>query len=177
LDPGVLAAVAVKAGAGDRDAVRPEEHARWLRLVVGEGEAEHVVLSDGLRRIRLDLTAGSLRGGAVVLHYNLSGTVSLAPKLLPLRRLSALFGTGRFAASLFPHDPRMTRSLEILRIHDALQANASHSEIARVVYDCELRERWRDGAADSVRSRLRRRIREARVLADGGWRKLLNAGS
>ncbi|WP_324698912.1 DNA -binding domain-containing protein [Novosphingobium sp. RL4] len=137
---------------------------------------EHAVLSDGTRRIRLDVTSGTLRSGPVVLRFELEGMASLGAKLLPLRRLEALSRGGRFVVALFPGDPRMKHLLEILRVHDALQGRASQREIAQVVFGFVAHESGGEGAADAVRSRVRRRIRLARQFARGTYRQLLNGG-
>jgi hypothetical protein len=172
LDPGTLAVDAVPAKLADEDAIDPAAMAAWL-CIVDEGRREHAVLSDGYRRIRLDLVSGSLRGGPVVLHYRLTGTHSVSAKIMPLRRLVALCRHRRFIDSLFPPDPRMARWIEILRVHDALVAGASQREIAEVLYAWQAgAERWREGS-DGLRSRLRRLVKEARTLARGGYRQLL----
>jgi hypothetical protein len=65
-----------------------------------------VVLSDGYRRIRLDVDEGSLAGnGPVALQYRLHGLVSAEAEILPLRRFVHLCRRHRFARSLFAPDP------------------------------------------------------------------------
>jgi hypothetical protein len=52
-----------------------------------------VVLSEGYRRIRLDVDEGSLAGnGPVALQYRLHGLVSAEAEILPLRRFVHLCG-------------------------------------------------------------------------------------
>jgi hypothetical protein len=67
-----------------------------LSLVMAPGRGEHLLLSDGLRSIRLDGTAGTLARGRVRLRYLLSGLESAEKPLLTLRRLLALARTGDF---------------------------------------------------------------------------------
>ncbi|WP_067736038.1 DUF2285 domain-containing protein [Novosphingobium naphthalenivorans] len=173
LDPGTLAVTAVPAEARDPDAIDPATLAPWLTLVTGTDGREHAVLSDGLRHIRLDVVSGTLGDGPVILGYCLSGTVSAAPKILPLRRLIALAGERRFLSSLFPADPRVARWIEALRVHDALTEGASQREIAQVLYGAErVASDWHDGS-DFLRSRVRRLAAEARRLAKGGYRFLM----
>ncbi len=173
LDPGTLAVTAVPAGSEDPDAIDPAALAPWLSLVTGGDGREHAVLSDGLRHIRLDVLSGTLGDGPVILGYCLSGRVSAAPKILPLRRLIALAGERRFLSSLFPVDPRVARWIEVLRVHDALSEGASQREIAQVLFGAERVTRdWHDGS-DSLRSRVRRLAAEARRLAKGGYRFLM----
>lgn len=152
---------------------------RWLTIASDTAGLEHAVLSDGWHRIRLDLVSGSLAGlGPVILHYELRGVPSALPKILPLRRLLALCRHRRFAASLFPRDRRIVRWIELLRVHDGLAAGASHRELARAMFGEErIVEDW-GGPSDSLRSRVRRLVRDAREMAGGGYRFLMSeAGS
>lgn len=174
LDPGTLPAAARPAVAGDPDALDPGQLAPWLTLVTGDAGHEHCALSDGLRRIRLDVASGTLRSGPVVLHYRLAGRASLTAKILPLRRFVALCTHKRFLVSLFPPDPLIPRCLAALRVHDALAQGASHREIGAALFGTErVRRDWHDGS-DSLRSRVRRLVREARAMARGGYRQLLS---
>lgn len=132
------------------------------------------MFSDGYRHIRLDIVSGSLRRRRPVrLSYRLKGIASVAPKLLPLRRLIALCQRGRFSASLFPVDRRIGRWLDALRVYDALRDGASQREIGAALFGRErIEQDWGDGA-DSLRSRVRRLVREARAMAQDGYRSLL----
>lgn len=145
-------------------------------LAVDPSGHEHAVLSDGFRHVRIDVTEGSLVSGRpVLLQYAVTGLVGVATeaRLMPLRRLAALCRTGRFLPGLFPRDPRLDRLIEILRVHDALAAGASQRDIALHFFGSERIPRdWR-AASDSLRSRVRRLIRNARRMASGGYRKLL----
>lgn len=172
-DPGALQVEAIPAPTGDIDAIDPAWLGPWLSLVPGERGHEHAVISDGLRRIRLDVVAGSLTQGPVVLHYRLAGTHSLAPRLLPLRRLLALCTHRRFVSSLFPPDPRIARWIETLRVRDAIAEGASVAEIAAVLFGAERVVQDEARGSDSLRSRVRRLSREARSLAAGGYRCLM----
>jgi len=175
LDPGALAVTAAPGPAGP-DAFDPVGLARWLTVTAAPGGGEHAVLSDGFRHIRLDVARGTLRGGHPVrLSYLLSGVVAAQPQLLSLRRLLALCRLGRFAPSLFPVDRRMRRWLDTLRVHDALAHGASQREIAEALFGRRLIEDWR-GGAESLRSRVRRMVRDARHLGRGGYRRLMLGG-
>lgn len=165
---------ALPSEAGHPDAIDPALLAPWL-TIVADGGGEHAVLSDGWHRIRLDVDEGSLAaGGPVVLEYRLAGIRSVVPKILPLRRLLHLARQGRFALSLYPPDRRIERWVVALRVSDALVAGASHREIGRVLYG----ERYLrvDAGADSLRSRVRRLVTDARKLAAGGYRMLMTRG-
>lgn len=177
LDPGTLRVVAVPTFRDDPDGIDPRALAPWLTIVADFDGAEHAVLSDGWHHIRLDLAGGSLRAGdPVVLHYQLAGVRSVYPRILPLRRLLDLCRHRRFAASLFPHDRRVDRGLDLLRVHDALVAGASQREIAGTLFGVErVEEDWR-GSSDSLRSRVRRLVHDATRMARGGYRFLMRGG-
>jgi hypothetical protein len=166
--------IATPGNAADPDSVQVEALAPWFWAAHDPRSGEHVVLSDGYRHIRLDIAEGSLAAGHPVrLHYQLSGVSIVEPKLLPLRRLLHLCQRGRFARSLFPPDPKIERWLMALRVHDGLLAGASQREIAAVLFGAERVDCDWAGASDSLRTRVRRLVREARALVAGGYRLLL----
>jgi hypothetical protein len=177
LDPGTLRVVATPADPAEANSVRLDHLAPWLTLVRDAAGHEHAVLSDGLHRIRLDVEEGSLgMGEAVLLHYQLMGIASAAPKILPLRRLLHLCRRRRFARSLFPPDPRVARWLLLLRVHDGLVSGASRREIAAALFGIErVAAEW-PGASDSLRSQVKRLARDARAMARGGYRSLMRRG-
>lgn len=144
-----------------------------ISTIVGDGGQEHLLVSDGLRAIRVDLLSGSVRRGPVRLHYRLAGLASVERPLLTLRRLLALWRTGRFSAQLHPVGARAARFVLMLRAHDALAAGATQREIAAVLLSAEAGEaRWRV-RAPTVRSRVQRLVRSARIMAAGGFLALL----
>ena len=174
MDPGVLRAIAVPAGTRDPERIDPDQLARWLTVAVGADGIEHAVLSDGWHHIRLDVEAGSLAGGApVVLHYRLHGLRSAETRILPLRRFLHLCRYRRFAVSLFPADKRVPRGVALLQVHDALDAGASQREIAQVLFgDQRVEADWRQ-SSDSLRSLVRRLVKDARAMARGGYRSIM----
>lgn len=144
-----------------------------ISTIVADGEQEHLLVSDGLRAIRLDLLSGSLRRGPVRLHYRLAGLASAERPLLTLRRLLALWRTGRLSAQLHPVEARAARFVLMLRVHDALASGATQREIAAGLLSAEAGEaRWRV-RAPTVRSRVQRLVRSARFMAAGGYLALL----
>jgi hypothetical protein len=158
----------------DPDHVDVEDLAPWLDLVADIVGHEFAVLSDGQHHLRLDVDTGTLCPGTpVVLHYRLLGIDSLTPKLMPLRRLVDIVRHHRFAAHLFPADPRINRLLLSLRVLDAINDGASQREIAAALFgQGRVSSGWA-GSADSLRSRVRRLARETRLLAQGGYRFLM----
>lgn len=173
LDPGTLRVIAIPTTSRDPEGLPVGLMKRWITVVRGDADREHVVVSDGLRRIRLDVEHGTLSAGPVVLHYLLHGTRRAGPKLMTLRRLMALCLDRRFPSALFPRDPRADRWVQMLRVHDAERVGASHREVAEILFGVErVGAEW-SGPSDALRSRVRRLIGEARQLAAGGYRWLL----
>ncbi|WP_206240152.1 DUF2285 domain-containing protein [Novosphingobium terrae] len=176
LDPAILpVAVGVQdSGVPDADTIALRDLAPWLTIATDIGGTEHVLLSDGWHHIRLDVVEGSLLGRDLVrFHYRLDG-IATAEGLVPtLRRFLALCRMRRFPTTMFPIDPRMDRGLDMLRVHDALEDGASQREIAGVLFGEErITAEW-TGASDSLRSRVRRLVTDARTMACGGYRRLL----
>lgn len=172
LDPGALRVLAVPAEAGHPDAIDTATLAPWLSIV-RDASGEHAVLSDGWHHIRIDIAQGSLAaGGPVELHYDLHGIASAQSKVLPLRRLLDLCRHGRFSHALYPPDRRLDRMIQALRVHDAVAAGASQREIAQVLFGAAA-DHASGRRSDSLRSRVRRLVADARVLARGGYRALM----
>lgn len=178
LDPGTIGVAAVPADPADPDSIHVAGIAPWLAIAIDPAGREHAVLSDGWHHIRLDIEEGRLAGqDAVLLHYRLRGLASAETRLLPLRRLLDLCRHRRFARSLFPRDPRIDRGIELLRVHDALGEGASQREIGAMLFGEERAAQEWNGASDSLRSRVRRLVREARDMARGGYRQLMRRKS
>ena len=143
-------------------------------VMLETGAGEHLLVSDGYRAIRLDIEAGTLRRGPVRLCYRLCGLASAGRPLLTLRRLLAYCRDGRFSAMLHPPETRAARHVLMLRAHDAMAAGANQREIAATLLCAEASfARWRI-AAPTLRSRVQRLVRNARNMANGGYRELLN---
>lgn len=177
LDPGTLRVEAIATGRADPDGLDLERVAAWLTVVTDPDGYDHAVLSDGRHHIRLDVAQGRLAGETRVhLHYRLHGIGSAEAAFLPLRRLLHLQHHRRFARSLYPRDPWIERGIQLLRVHDALADGATQREIGAVLFgEARVAEDWND-RSDSLRSRVRRLVREARTLALGGYRQLLRGG-
>lgn len=134
---------------------------------------EHLLISDGLRAIRIDVVAGSVREGPVQLRFLIAGLKSAERPLLTLRRLLALCRSARFSPALHPPDRRAGRFVLMLRARDALAGGATQREIAATLLSAEATtERWRV-SAPTLRARAQRLVRAARSMAAGGYRSLL----
>jgi len=177
LDPFVLEVRVSPTAASDPDGIDLARLLRWATIVRGGGR-EHVALSDGWHRIRLDVVGGSLvEEGPARLDYLLSGMTKVDAHVLTLRRMLELWRTGRFSPKLHPPEPGMGRRIEALRVGDAVVAGATYREMASALYGEDLvRAEWK-GRSDFLLSRVRRRADEAARMAAGGWRMLLGTGA
>lgn len=134
---------------------------------------EHLLLSDGLRHLQLEVTAGSLLDGPVCFRYELSGFKHIEAKTLTLRRLTLLRRLGRFPLGLYPPERRACRWIMALQAYDAAQAGGSHREIATALFgETVVKEDW-CGRSDYLRLRVQRLLRMADKLVNGGYRDLL----
>jgi hypothetical protein len=173
VDPGVLQVEAVLAPTGSDDSFDLGRFGEMAIMVRDTGGCEHIAISDGYRRIRVDVVSGSMLNGPVLLHHQLMGVDRLDEKLLGLRRLIALHRHGRLVPSLFPVSLQTIRIVAALRIYDALAAGASQRDMAVALFGWDTVEADWAAASDYLRLRVRRLVRLARRLATGGWMQLL----
>ena len=142
-------------------------------LVRAADGREHLLISDGLHAVRIDVLAGTIAAGGVEFRYRLAGLASAERPVLTLRRFLVLWRTARFYGSLHPKEARAWRWVLMLRAHDALTAGADQREIATVLLSAEAGEpRWRT-CSPSVRSHVQRLVRGARRMASGEYLGLL----
>jgi hypothetical protein len=160
------------------EAAQPEDHFDICRvgdlatLVTCPG-GDHLLLSDGLRMVRLDGPCGVFSRGPACLQYRIEGLAAAEQRLPTLRRFLALCRMGEFARSLHPTEPRARRWVLMLRAWDALAAGAGHRQIAEVLLGGSAAEpRWRS-REPSLRSQAQRLVRSARSFAAGQYRTLL----
>src|SRR3546814_5027044 len=100
---------------------------------------EHLLLSDGVHHLQMEVTAGSLLDGPVRFRYELSGFKHIEAKTLTLRRLMLLRRLGRFPSGLYPPERRARRWAMALQAYDAVQAGATHREIAAALFGQKVR--------------------------------------
>lgn len=156
----------------DPDSFALNQFADFARMVVLSG-GQRLLLSDGYRSIRLDVTGVPLECSAVRLSFELAGIRSLERPLLVLRRLRSLALRGRFSVSLHSRVPQARRLVALLRTFDALQAGASHADIAARILSTNLeRQAWRVHSP-SLRSRAQRLAQGARRMAEAEFWRLL----
>ena len=172
-DASVLQVKATAALAGDADAFDLAKLSSFATLAAGPDNAEHLVLSDGYRRIRIDVLDGTLRAGPVHLRYDLHGFVGVDARILTLRRLLTLNRLGRFARNLHPPEHLAPRWLFALRVYDATAAGASQREIAAVLYGQKSAAVSKESGSDFLRLRVQRLVRIGKRLVSGGYLALL----
>jgi hypothetical protein len=100
LDPAVLEVEASPALSHEPDAFDLERFEAFAIVAKGKSGKEHIALSDGYRRIRMDVVSGTLLEGPIILTHRLTGLIGLSPKILALRQLIALTRTRRRRALL-----------------------------------------------------------------------------
>lgn len=130
-DREVLAADIVESALSTDGALWLDGFGDLLTFAVGEGAA-HLLLSDGWRRVRIDLHGRFDAHQRLLPRWRLAG-VQLQPQVLALRRLVSIVGSGRFANRLWPRDPRARRWILALRAHDALAAGAGQRALAKLL--------------------------------------------
>jgi hypothetical protein len=171
LHPYVLRVLA--GGEGGPDDSFDTERFATLATLANSTPNEHLLLSDGLRTVRLDGPAGTFTSGPRKLLYALGGLAAAERPLVTLRRLLALCRSGHFSRALHRPEPRARRWILMLRAHDGLLAGASQRDIARVLLSRTAGEpRWRSRES-SVRAQAQRLVRSARQISAGAYRLLL----
>lgn len=169
----MLAVEAMPMRRDDADVFDIRHFERLTTVLVEAGGREHLLLSDGNRRLQLEVTAGSVLHGPVCFRYELSGFRRIEAKTLTLRRLQLLCQLGRFPRGLFPPERRAHRWALALQADDGVRAGASHRDIAAALFgEKTVGEDW-CGRSDYLRLRVQRLIRTAENLVKGGYRDLL----
>jgi len=168
VDPAVLSATAYGCLEGVFD-LRPLKELASCKS--DEDGCEHWLLSEGWRQVRLDIVGGTLKAGPVDLHFHVRGLRLAEAQVRALTRLLALVRRGRFLVSQFPPETRAPRWAQVLRVHDALVAGASHREIAECLFG-DIGPRWRI-TAPSWRRRVQRLAEAARMAASADPRTWL----
>lgn len=158
---------------------KPADHfdiaqiSRSATLVTGERGGDHLLISNGLRTIRLDVTNGGLRNGPVRLAYQLAGFESAEAPLLVLRRLVSFWRDRRFSPALHPREARARRWVLTLRVADAVADGAQQREIAAKLLDPEATEPCWRSRMPSVRSQVQRLVQSAGEMTGNGFLRFL----
>lgn len=173
-DPEILRLSLLPAVQGDGDGIDPAAWAEFLTVGQNAGGCESLLLSDGWRRIRLDIVEGSLAMAPPLRPlFHIEGVSSARGPLRALNRFLDFLSHRRLRPALYPPEPRMARWLLLLRVQDALREGASHRDIGIALFGADrVAIQW-DGPTDALRSRVRRLVRDAQHMASGGYRQLL----
>jgi len=99
VDPSVVACAAEPIAPDHPDAFCIDQLTIPTTTIVGASGSEHLSISDGMKRIRLDVVSGTLLGGSVRLHYRLAGFDNGDAQVLTLQRLMALNRLGRLISA------------------------------------------------------------------------------
>ena len=141
-------------------------------LVTPSGE-EHLLLSNGVQRLQIDIVSGTLREGPVDLVYRLDDGRRAKLQMQALVRFLALRRHRTFQSWLTPPEARGGRWIRQLRVHDAIVAGASERQIAIALFGAgAVVEQWKEGSGP-LRSAVQRLVRRARANVDGGYKMLL----
>jgi hypothetical protein len=169
VDPSVLRVLALPVSGRDGAAF---ELARCGSPTVVRGKAcEHVLLRAGTTSVRLDVASGSLLDGPVSLVHDLAGTGDIDRTTAALRNFLEFSQAGALATRSATSAQRLRRQVEALRTFDALADGASIRDIGTILFGPDrVRQEW---AGEALKSRCRRVIARARLMASGGYRLLL----
>jgi hypothetical protein len=118
------------------------ELAPWAKIVNGQ-RIEHLLLTDGIQALRLDICSGTITIGPTPLSYRIMGVQDAEQAARAILQLAHLARTRIFASSVFPVESRAERWIAALRVHDALAEGATHQDIARPFYNLGSSGRWR----------------------------------
>lgn len=133
---------------------------------------QHVMVSDGPRRLRFAVAEGDVLAGAVRCRFHLPAHSVGVGSLEGLRLLIALRDTGRLPPASRGGRSKSARWLQMLRAHDARRAGASQRDIAVLLFgEVRVHEDW-SGRSDYMRMRVQRLLRAAEDLVAGGYRAL-----
>lgn len=142
-------------------------------LVVRTADGDqHVLVSDGARRLRLAVVQGDVLAGPSAFRFHLPALALGVGSLEGLRQLVGLRDNGRLESGRAQAPAKAPRWLQILRAHDARRDGASHRDIAVSLFgEARVREDWGPGS-DYMRMRVQRLVRAAEQAVAGGYRAL-----
>jgi len=162
IDPTVIRATVLDPFARSADRIDLWRLLPYVSVAIDDDQIEHLLLSDGIHSLRIDIVEGSLIGNPASLQYGLHGIASLHGPMPTLQRLIGVVESGRF--DVLPVGPgRRDRWILELRVADALIAGAGHQEIARGLFASNIADtRWR-AHNPSLRQRVHRLVKAARA--------------
>lgn len=133
---------------------------------------QHVLVSDGPRRLRFAVVEGDVLASPVRCRYLLPPHSMGAGSLESLRVLVILRDTGQLPPTAGRAPPKAGRWAQAIRAHDARSQGASQRDIATLLFgEARVHEDW-SGRSDYMRMRVQRLLRAAEDLVAGGYRAL-----
>ena len=121
---------------------------RSLMTSIDNDPTRHILFSDGLRSVRVDICAAAYGFETAPRCWHIPDGDGLEGQIAALGQLAALARLGRFARSLHPPQRPARRWLTMLRVHDAVAAGATLRDIVSELYGIDTSNlRWRAGAA------------------------------
>jgi hypothetical protein len=147
-----------------RDCVDLRLLSRFVSVAISHDEVEHLLLSDGLHSIRIDVVVGTLIGCPSSLTYLLHGLSGLRGPMRALKRLAYLVHSGQFEPAETASPAKRHRWISELRVADATLSGADQQAIARALFGSSISpRRWRTESAE-YRRRTQRLVHQAREL-------------
>lgn len=140
--------------------------------VIRAGTTSHVLASDGIRSIRLDLIGDEAFDRPVMLSWRIAHDPGVEEQIAALAQFTALLRLHRFAHSLHPVELRSRRWILMLRAHDATVAGATLRDMVSGIFGVDTSEaRWRAASAPwRLRAqRLRSGARDCLAIGPKGW--------
>lgn len=172
VDPSVAVFSASPSFSDDPDALDLRRSNLAVLVVRTDGGGQHVVVSDGPRRLRFAIVEGDVLASPVRCRYLLPPHSMGVGSLDGLRAFVALRDTGRLPSIAGRSPPKAGRWVQIIRAHDARGQGASQRDIAMLLFgEARVHEDWA-GRSDYMRMRVQRLLRAAEDLVAGGYRAL-----
>jgi hypothetical protein len=163
IDPGVLQAAILDPFASVGEQIDLRQLLPFVSIAIGSEQVEHLLLSDGLRSLRIDLNCGTLIGCPAALHFRLHGISALQAPIAALRRLTVIVDDGGFERLPAVQTRRRDRWILELRVADALRSGARQQDIARTLFGDRIADaRWRT-CNPSHRLQVQRLVKAARA--------------
>jgi len=172
LDPAILRVAAAPCSSHDSMTFDLRHWANRAVIVNDAAGREHILLR-GRSGIRLDVIAGTLRDGPVSLRFDMTGSNDIESSLRTLRRFLHVCKTGDASPLSMTNGVPSCRTINALRVHDALHQGASIRDIGIMLFgQARIGSEWRS-PGESLKSHCRRLIAYSRHMASGGWQMLL----
>ncbi|WP_454883418.1 DNA -binding domain-containing protein [Sphingomonas oryzagri] len=150
--------------AARRDRVDLRLLSRFVSVAISDDEVEHLLLSDGLHSIRIDVVVGTLIGCPASLTYLLHGLSGLRGPMGALKRLANLVHAEKFEPAASTSSAKRRRWISELRVADATLAGADQQTIAKALFGPAISaRRWRSESAE-YRRRTQRLVHQAGAL-------------